>query len=235
MPSGSIWIDITEQFDQFRRVSHPTVISRTVLKLADALAADPGKIFRVARPLFWDPIRRRPMTTEDSRLSPLAAFFPQLSQLYIAAGLTSNSSRTMKAIATSLPRPLRYRLFPADNGVVLFTRWARRQGIRITPANFTPEDSLFVPGSFWLGKYISSLLAQARAAGTPVTGFVHDMLLLSHPEWLPGRHSEQFRRGCETFLPSCAAIVCNSPYTQEEDRRLGLVHNGRATQTSRLA
>src|SRR5262249_51826173 len=206
MSSRSIWIDITELFDQFRLASHPTGGSRTVLKLADALAADPGKVFRAARPLFWHPIRRRPMTTEDARLSPLAAFFPQLRALYLAAGLAGApySSRAMKAIATSLPKSLRYHLFPADNGVVLFARWARHHGIRLVPANIPAGDSLFVPGSFWLGRYMPRLLAQARAARTPVTAFVHDMLLLSHPEWLPGRHSDQFRRGCETFLPSCA-------------------------------
>src|SRR5262249_53069667 len=85
--SRSIWIDITELFDQFRLASYPTGVSRTVLKLADALAADPGQVFRAARLLFWHPIWRRPVTTEDSRIWPLAAFFPRLSMLYIAAGL----------------------------------------------------------------------------------------------------------------------------------------------------
>jgi glycosyltransferase involved in cell wall biosynthesis len=221
MTSRSIWIDITELFDQFRLASHPTGISRTVVKLADALVADPGEIFRVARPLFWHPIVRRPLTTEDSHLSPLAAFFPQLSTLYAAAGLarTSYSARTIKAVATSLPRSLRYRLFPAENGVVLFARLARHQNIRLGPANFADDDSLFVPGSFWLGKYVPSLVAQARAARIPITAFVHDTLLLSHPERLSGRHSDQFRRGCEIFLPSCATIICNSRHTQEELRR----------------
>jgi glycosyltransferase involved in cell wall biosynthesis len=36
---GSIWIDITEFFDQFRIASHPTGISRTVLNLADRLSS----------------------------------------------------------------------------------------------------------------------------------------------------------------------------------------------------
>ncbi len=233
--AGSIWIDITELFGQFRLANHPTGVSRTVLKLADALAADPGKVFRAARPLFWHPIWRRAVTTEDSRLWPLAEFFPRLSALYMVAGLAgaAYSSRKMKAIATSLPRPLRYRLFPADNGVVLFARWARLQGIRLVPASFSADDSLFVPGSFWLGKYMPGLLAQARAAGTPVTAFVHDMLLLSHPEWLPGRHSDQFRRGCEAFLPGCAAIACNSRHTQREIHRFVL--DPPPIQTCRLA
>jgi glycosyltransferase involved in cell wall biosynthesis len=80
-----------------------------------------------------------------------------------------------------------------------------------------------------------SLVAQAHAAGTPVTAFVHDMLLLAHPEWLPGRHSDQFRRGCETFLPSCAAILCNSQHTQEELRRFVSGLDARPIQTCRLA
>src|ERR1700733_9386155 len=65
MSSGTIWIDITELFDQFRVASHATGVSRTVANLADALAADPGDAFREARPLFWHPILRCPLTTED--------------------------------------------------------------------------------------------------------------------------------------------------------------------------
>jgi len=235
MPSRSIWIDITELFDQFRVASHPIGISRAVINLADALVADPGGIFRVARPLFWHPILNCPLSIEVS--STLAAFFPQLSELYAAAGLgqTSYSSPAMKAIATSLPRSLRYRLFPADNGVVLFAHWARRQGIRLVPIDFAAEDSLFIPGSFWLGRYMPSLVARARTANIPITTFVHDVLLLSHPEWLIGRHSHQFRRGCKTLLPACAAIVCNSRHTQEELRRLVPLPDDLPIQTCRLA
>jgi glycosyltransferase involved in cell wall biosynthesis len=237
MQSRSIWVDITELFGQFRVASHPTGVSRTVLKLADALAAEPGNIFCAARPLFYHPILRQPLTAENSLLSPLAAFFPQLRKLYAQAGLasTSYSSRAMKGIATSLPRSLRYRLFPADDGVTLFARWARKQRIRLLPASFNDGDCLFVPGSFWLGKYAGHLLAQARLARTPVTAFVHDTLLLSHPEWLPGRHSSQFRRGCEAFLPFCAAIVCNSQHTQQELRRLVALPDSLPIETCRLA
>src|SRR5215470_20450175 len=126
----------------------------------------------------------------------------------------------MKAIRTSLPRTLRFRLFPADSGVSQFARWADHQGLTVAPAFFSPGDCLFVPGSFWLGGYASRLARQARAKGVPVVAFVHDVLLLSHPEWLPSRHSEQFRRACEAFLPSCAAIVCNSAHTRDELKRL---------------
>ena len=237
MPSGTIWIDITELFDQFRMASHPTGVSRTVLNLADALAADAGDVFRAARPLFWHPILRCPLTAADKRLSPLTAFFPQLRASYAAAGMarTAYSSRTMKAIVTSLPRSLRYRLFPADNGVTLFARWAQRQGIRLVPAGFAAGDSLFVPGSFWLGRYMPRLAARARADGVSITAFMHDMLLLSHPEWLPGRHSDQFRRGCEAFLPMCAAIVCNSQHTRDELRRFVPLPEGLPIETCRLA
>jgi glycosyltransferase involved in cell wall biosynthesis len=237
MPSGTIWIDISELFDQFRFANHPTGVSRTVLKLADALASDPGEIFRAARPLFWHPLRRCPLTIEDPRIQGVADFFPQLNKLYAAAGVasTSYSSKVTKAIATSLPRSLRYRVFPADNGVVLFTHWARRHGVQLASVNFAAHDSLFVAGSFWLGKYITHLARRARAAGIPVTAFVHDMLLLSHPEWLPGRHSAQFQHGCETFLPGCAAIACNSRYTQEEIYRFIPSLDAHPIQVCRLA
>lgn len=213
-----IWVDITELFDHFSRASHPTGVSRVVLKLADALIADPGPVFRMARPLFWHPLRGRPLTCEDARLSPLSAFFPQLSALYSGAGLPrpSGVSRPRKAIATSLPRLVRYRLFPADNGVVLFDRWARQQGIRLVEADLAEGDSLFMPGSFWLGRYATRLVDLADAANIPITALIHDMLLLSHPEWLPGRHSHQFRNACERLLPRCAAIVCNSCHTRAE-------------------
>jgi glycosyltransferase involved in cell wall biosynthesis len=219
---GSIRIDITEIFDQFRLASHPTGISRTVLNLADQLIADPGAVFADARPLFWHPLLGRPVTIEGPRLSPLRAFFPQWRISFEAAGLaaTSYSSPAMKAIATSLPRPLRYRLFPADNGVVLFSHWAQREGIRLVPVRLAAGDSLFLPGSFWLGRYLPRLLAEARVAGTPISAFVYDMLLISHPEWLPERHARQFRRGCDVLLPACAAMMCISRHTRDELRRL---------------
>ena len=193
MSSGTIWIDITELFDQFRVASHATGVSRTVANLADALVADPGGVFRAARPLFWHPILRCPLTTEDERLSPLTAFFPQLSTSYAAAGLaqTSYASRTMKAIATSLPRSLRYRLFPADNGVTLFARWAQRQGIGLAPAGFAAGDRPVRPGIVLARSIHPRLAARARAAGAPITAFVHDAPAVSHPNWPPGRRSDQ--------------------------------------------
>jgi glycosyltransferase involved in cell wall biosynthesis len=234
---GSIWIDITEFFDQFRVASHPTGVSRTVLNLADRLIADPGAVFGAARPLFWHPLLRCALTTESARLSPLRTFFSQLRETYAAAGLATSSyaSRSMKAIATSLPRPLRYRLFPTDSGVLLFAQWAQRERIRLMPANLAAGDSLFFPGSFWLGRYMPRLVARARATGTPITVFVHDTLLISHPEWLPGRHSRQFRRGCDALLPACAAIMCNSAHTKEELRRVMHLPAAMPIQSCRLA
>lgn len=235
MPSGTIWIDITELFGQLAFTRQPTGIARTIISLTDALAAEPGSRFAAARPLFWHPILGRAMTGDDPRLSPLAGLFPQLNAWRATAGLArSASSKLTKAIATSLPRPVRYALFPADNGVVAFERCARRQGIALVPAKFERDDALFVPGSFWLGKYMPSLLARARAAHIPITAFVHDVLLLSHPEWLGSGHSEQFRRGCDLFLPACAAIVCNSHNTREELRRFVALPESLPIHTCRL-
>ncbi len=220
--SGCIWIDITELLDHFRHAPYPTGIARVVMSLADALSKDSGRIFNRTRFLLWDPTQRRPITIESSRILPLAYFLPRLMTFYSAAGLTrtAQSPRLTKAIITSFPRRLRYRIFPSDNGVTLFKVWAKREGLQLAPVEFRAKDILFMPGSFWLGRYAPALSAQAHSAGVPVTAFVHDMLLLSHPEWLPGRHSGQFRRGCEDFLPSCSAILCNSRHTRDELRRL---------------
>ena len=219
---GYLWADITELFGHFRVARHPTGIPRVVLSLADALMADRGTIFADVRLLFWDPAQRCALTTDDPRLLPLARFLPQLQAFYEAAGIapTAGSSRLLKGLRTSLPRSLRFRLFPSDHGVTLFAKWAKQQGLRLSPVRFGAGDALFVPGSFWLDKYAPQLAERAHCAGVPVSAFVHDVLLLSHPDWLPRAHSEQFRRGCASFLPGCAAIVCNSSNTRDELRRL---------------
>jgi glycosyltransferase involved in cell wall biosynthesis len=121
------------------------------------------------------------------------------------------------------------------NGVTHFLGWARQTGLRPRPAQFSPGDCLFVPGSFWLGGYAPQMAAMARSAGTVVTAFVHDVMLLSHPQWTAPHHSEQFRRGVEGFLPLCNAVVCNSANTLQELR----AHAGEAlrgeTSVCRLA
>jgi len=235
--SRTIWIDITELFDRFAVATHPTGVSRVVMNLADQLAQEPGDVFAAARPIFWRPGASAPVTFDLARLGPLTDFFPSLRGRYDAAGLprAGHASRLTKAIATSLPRAVRYRLFPSDNGVALFALWARKNGIELTPIEFARGDSLFLPGSFWLGRYRRRLLALARAADVPITAFVHDVLLLSHPEWLPGRHAEQFRRACEAVLPQCAAIAGNSQETLQELRRLVRLPADLPMQMCRLA
>ncbi len=237
MPAGTIWVDITELFDRFALATHPTGVSRVVLNLAEQLGRDPGDVFASARPMFWRPGARAPVTFDLARLGPLTEFFQSLRGRYDAAGLPrpGYASRPMKALATSLPRRLRYRLFPADNGVALFALWARNNGIELTPAPFAPGDTLFLPGSFWLGRYRRRLLALAAAADIPITAFVHDVLLLSRPEWLPGRHAEQFRRACEAVLPQCTAIAGNSQQTLQELRHLVRLPADLPMQVCRLA
>jgi glycosyltransferase involved in cell wall biosynthesis len=234
--SGQLWVDITELFGHFRTARYPTGIPRVVLSLADALKADRGEIFADVRLLFWDPVQRCPLTTDDPHLLPLGRFLPQLPTSYAAAGIapTAGNSRLMKALRTSLPRSIRLRLFPADNGVILFRRWAKRQGISFSAVRFGAGDALFVPGSFWLDKYAPQLADRARSAGVPVTAFVHDVLLLSHPDWLARAHSEQFRRGCDSFLPGCAAVICNSSNTRDELRRWVALPSGLPIFTCRL-
>jgi glycosyltransferase involved in cell wall biosynthesis len=119
--------------------------------------------------------------------------------------------------------------------VTHFLLWARGNGLRFKPAQFSPGDCLFAPGSFWLGGYAPRMAAMARSAGASVTAFVHDVMLLSHPQWLAPHHSEQFRRGVEGFLPLCNAVVSNSASTLQELR----AHAGEAlkgeTSVCRLA
>jgi glycosyltransferase involved in cell wall biosynthesis len=214
-----LWIDVTELFDQFRFAVHTTGVSRVILNLADRLNAEPGEVFEAARPIFWHPVRRTAFTFATPVALP--EFFHSLAARYAAAGRRSTafSSRLGKAVVTSVPKPFRFRIFPADNGVTLFAAAAREFGLRLSPVDFAPGDCLFVPGSFWLGNYAVKLAQRALARQAVVTAFVHDVLLLAHPEYLPGAHAAQFRRGCESFLPLCGAIACNSAYTASELRR----------------
>jgi len=214
---GTLWIDITELFGEFAVASHPTGVSRVIINLSDALGAEPGHFDKV-QPIFWHPVLRRPLAVEEPGLGPLASFFPALRSEYARSGAISLQMRSgiKKGLITAIPKPIRFRVFPYLNGVTRFLGWARQAGMRVGPIEFTSRDCLFVPGSFWLDGYAPRLGALARAKGAAVVGFVHDVLLLSNPEWLPVRHGQQFRRGVEAFLPHCSAIVCNSSYTRGE-------------------
>ena len=217
----TLWIDITELFGQFGTASHPTGISRVVTNLSDALVAERGALFGNVIPIFWHPIWRRPLAIDGDGLGALTEFFPALKAAYENSGITRPPMRSglKKGILTSIPKPLQFQLFPHLNGVTHFLNWARDTGLRSSPVMFASGDCLFVPGSFWLDGYAPRLSALARAHGATVVGLVHDVLLLSHPEWLPPRHGLQFRRGVESFLPDCTAIVCNSSNTRDELRK----------------
>jgi len=56
----TLWIDISELFGQFALSSHPTGISRVVINLGDALAAEPGDLFGRVRTFFWHPVLQAP-------------------------------------------------------------------------------------------------------------------------------------------------------------------------------
>jgi glycosyltransferase involved in cell wall biosynthesis len=220
MRPPTLWIDITELFGQFAASDHLTGVSRVIIHLFDALAAEPGALFGTVRPVFWHPVRRVPLTTEGIGFGRAAEFFPGLRERYVAANRTARglSPGIEKALVTAVPKPFRYRLFPFLNGVTHFLPWASEAGIRVSPAQFAPGDCLFVPGSFWLDGYAPRLAELARRDGAAIAAYVHDVLLLSHPEWMAPGHAEQFRRGADAFLPQCAAIACNSAYTREELR-----------------
>lgn len=218
---GVLWIDINELFGQFNLVSHPIGISRVMLGLADALIRERGDSFAEVRLLLWDPVRRRPLWAGPEAFGgTLSAFFPALKRRYENSGWQAQPLRSglKKGLISSLPRPLRFAMFPRLNGVTLFLGWARHTGLQLKPAQFSPGDCLFAPGSFWLGGYAPQMAAMARSAGAVVTAFAHDVMLLSHPQWTAPYHSEQFRRGVEGFLPLCNAVICNSESTLRELR-----------------
>lgn len=237
MSRPTLWIDITELFGQFAAASHLTGVSRVVIHLADALAAEPGALFGAVRLIFWHPVRRVPLTSEGVGFGQAAEFFPSLRARYAAANRTVRglSSRIEKALITAVPKPFRYRLFPFLNGVTHFLPWASEAGIPVTRAGFAPGDCLFVPGSFWLDGYAPRLAESARRSGAVVAAYVHDVLLLSHPEWMAPGHAEQFRRGADAFLPYCSAIACNSAHTREELRAHVALPPGLPVTVCRLA
>jgi len=217
----TLWIDITELFGQFALADHPTGISRVVINLCDALAADCGALFGEVRPVFWHPVWQCPLAVDGAGLGALATFFPALKEKYGSSGWTPPllHSGIKKGLITAIPKPLRFRCFPYLNGITHFLGWARQAGIRVSPIELSPRDCLFVPGSFWLDGYAPHLGEVARVSGAAVVGFVHDVLLASHPEWIAPHHSRQFRRGVENFLPFCTALACNSVSTREELRK----------------
>jgi glycosyltransferase involved in cell wall biosynthesis len=220
MKAPTLWIDVTELFGQFALSSHPTGISRVMINLVDALAADPGVLFEKVRPIFWHPVWRLPLAFDYTVHRDLAAFFPSLRNSYAESGWEVPRIRSglRKGIMTSVPEPFRFRLFPYLHGVTHFLGWARHAGIGVHPVVVSRNDRLFVPGSFWLDGYAPRLAAHAKSNGATVGVFVHDVLLLSNPEWLAPGHAQQFRRGVEAFLPHCSVVACNSTHTRNELR-----------------
>jgi hypothetical protein len=129
---------------------------------------------------------RLPFAVDGAGLGELETFFPALKTQYARSGWTVPQIRSgiWKGLRTAIPKPFRFRIFPYLNGVTHFVGWARQAGLRVSPIDFAPNDCLFVPGSFWLDRYAPRLGALARSKGAAVVGFLHDVMLLSHPEWM---------------------------------------------------
>src|SRR4051812_49345199 len=84
----TLWIDVTELFGQFALSDHPTGISRVVINLVDALAAQHGGLFAKVRPIIWDPLSRLPLAIDGEGLGKLTIFFPALRAQYFSSGWT---------------------------------------------------------------------------------------------------------------------------------------------------
>jgi glycosyltransferase involved in cell wall biosynthesis len=215
----TLWVDVTELFHHFALGEYPTGVSRVVMSLADGLAADPGRFARVV-PFFWHTSRKRPVACTPAML-PLSVFLPGLRAAYRRTGHRVEVPRTRlsKGVVTSLPRSLRHRLWPSFDGILTFVSFAEVEGHRLEEIAFNPGDCVFLPGSFWFGRYLVSLIAQAEAGGAHLAALIHDVLSLSHPDWLGRKHGRVFRAGLRSLLPRCRVIACNSDFTRSELRR----------------
>lgn len=214
MSKPTLWIDITELFGEFSHKQHPTGVSRVVISIADRIMADPGAVFGAVRPFFWHPVRNRPLTADlDGSLEDfLASWSSRLKQAGMLArprwpGLT-------RRLASAVPKPYRYAVFPATHGVMQFASWAKHAHVSLQTARFERSDCVFLPGSFWLGGYLPQLLQLAASSGAIPSAYVHDVLPIAYPQWFGPKHSDQFRRGAQLLLPACAAIACNSEATK---------------------
>lgn len=214
MGKPTLWIDITELFGEFTYKQNPTGVSRVVISIVDGIKADPGAVFGQVRPFFWHPVRNRPFFAELD--GSLETFLASWSSTLRQAGMLAEPRwpGLKRRLSSAVPKPYRYAVFPSTHGVMQFARWARRDGIRLQPAGFEQRDCVFMPGSFWLGGYLSFLLTEAQNAGALPAAYVHDVLPIAYPHWFGPKHSEQFRRGAELLLPNCAAIACNSEATK---------------------
>jgi glycosyltransferase involved in cell wall biosynthesis len=222
-----LWIDITELFGHFRGSGHATGVARVVLELAERLRRDPGPRWTRAVPVLFDPARLRLVECPHD-MPALPSFFAAWRANLLGEGWPDprSRSRAKRALVSIFPKPARYRLFPSDHGAAQYLARERRSGRPAHEADPGAGDCLFLPGSFWLDGYAPGLVRQATARRCKVAALVHDVLLLSEPQWSSPHDTNQFRRGCEAVLPLCSAIVTNSCHTGAELRRqVGLAEN----------
>jgi O-antigen biosynthesis alpha-1,2-rhamnosyltransferase len=79
---------------------------------------------------------------------------------------------------------------------------------------FGPDDILFLPDASW-SVDIFGLVARARAKGTRIVFFLHDIIPLTHPQVCHPVHVERFRKWFEQVTGVADLLICNSRFTQQ--------------------
>lgn len=79
-------------------------------------------------------------------------------------------------------------------------------------------DLFTIAGAFWIYDDYD-LLLQMKRRGVAVVAFIHDLIQISHPEFVFDAATRQFRRTLVDVALSCAGMLTNSHYVADDVRR----------------
>lgn len=188
-----------------RTQHHPTGIPRTVLRLGDALARQPG--VDVVPVALHGRQLRRPYGWEGST--------PKISGSATPTGRPGQGpswwiDTAAPQISALLPVPLR-RLLWATYQRLLFDRFSRLD----TPVELRAGDILLLADASW-NYGIWRAARRVRAVGGQVVLIVHDIMPVRHPEFCSPVFAWAFVRWLHRMLPCSNAVVCNSGTTEAD-------------------
>ncbi len=84
---------------------------------------------------------------------------------------------------------------------------------------FPAADDVFViAGAFWIYSDYDILMAMRRR-GVRVVAFIHDLIQISHPEFVHVDATERFRRAFVDIASSSAGLLTNSHYVAQDTKR----------------
>jgi glycosyltransferase involved in cell wall biosynthesis len=90
-------------------------------------------------------------------------------------------------------------------------------GIRQVKAVVTPVagDTLLIPGAFWIYQRYD-LLNSLRGRGVRVTVFIHDLIQVTHPEFVEPAATTVFRRSLADVVCVSSYLMTNSKFVADE-------------------